>query len=109
MAVPRGVVSLAVAIGALRSELMHAVWAGRHRHRLHGGRRRAGISRNGGVRSGRVGVDIAILAAPGLPVLAPMSCARLNTGIPARIEDCVGLGFPIWDLRDVRQSAAAGE
>src|SRR6478609_4908217 len=39
-------------------------------------------------------VDIAVLSAPGLPVLLPLSCARVNTGIAARIEDCVALGFP---------------
>ena len=51
------------------------------------------------VRGGRGGVDIAVLSAPDLPVLAPMSCARVNTGIAARIEDCVALGFPTWNRR----------
>ena len=51
------------------------------------------------LRSGRSDVDIAVLSAPDLPVLAPMSCARVNTEIAARIEDCVALGFPTWNRR----------
>ena len=50
-------------------------------------------------RSGRADVDIAVLGVPDLPALPPLSCARVNTGIAARIEDCVALGFPKWNDR----------
>src|SRR6516164_4886062 len=49
------------------------------------------------LRSGRPDVDIAVLSAPGLPALPSMPCARVNTGIAARIENCVALGFPKWN------------
>ena len=47
-------------------------------------------------RSGRADVDIAVLRAPDLPAVKLLSGARVNTGIAARIEDCVALGFPTW-------------
>ncbi|HZE17562.1 MAG TPA: hypothetical protein VE197_18700 [Mycobacterium sp.] len=49
------------------------------------------------LRSGHGEVDIAVLSAPDLPVLPRLSCARVNTGIAARIKDCVALGFPTWN------------
>jgi tetratricopeptide (TPR) repeat protein len=50
--------------------------------------------------SGRADVDIAVLDVPGLGVLEPLSCARVNTGVAARVPDCVALGFPTWNDRD---------
>jgi hypothetical protein len=50
------------------------------------------------VRSGG-DVDIAVLAAPELGVLPPMACARVNTAIAAKLEDCLALGFPTWNSR----------
>jgi hypothetical protein len=53
------------------------------------------------LRGGLGGVDVAVLSAPGLPDpgLPRLSCAQVNTGIAARIEDCVALGFPTWNRR----------
>jgi tetratricopeptide (TPR) repeat protein len=51
-------------------------------------------------RSGRADVDIAVLNAPQLPAMQPLSCARVNTGIAKKIEDCVTLGFPTWNDRN---------
>lgn len=45
-------------------------------------------------------VDIAVLSVPALAALPPLACARVNTGIAARIEDCIALGFPTWSRRD---------
>ena len=39
MSVPKGAVPLAAAIGALRTELMHAVWAGQFPYQLNGEQR----------------------------------------------------------------------
>ncbi len=51
-------------------------------------------------RSGRADVDLAILRVADLPTLPMLSCARVNTGIAARIENCVALGFPKWNDRN---------
>lgn len=45
-------------------------------------------------------VDIAVLSVPALAALRPLACARVNTGIAARIDDCVALGFPTWSRRE---------
>src|SRR6476659_156739 len=36
----------------------------------------------------------------------PLSCARVNTGSAARIDDCVALGYPAWN--DVNERLADG-
>jgi hypothetical protein len=46
--VPRGVVPLSAAIGALRNELMHAVWAGQFPYEDHRGGARSCAGRGGG-------------------------------------------------------------
>jgi tetratricopeptide (TPR) repeat protein len=55
------------------------------------------------LRSGRSDVDIAVLSAPGLPALPWMPCARVNTRLAAKIEDCVALGFPKWKEKEVSE------
>ena len=52
------------------------------------------------MRSGTSDIDIAALAVRDLPALPPMACARVNTAIAARVEDCVALGFPTWNRRN---------
>lgn len=60
-------------------------------------------------RGGRADVDIAVLSAPDLPAVQPLSCARVNTWIAARIDGCVALGFPKWnDTTSKRRAQADG-
>ena len=57
-------------------------------------------------RSRRADVDLAVLDAVGLEPLPQLPCARINSGISARIEGCVALGFPSWsDIGDSRRRA----
>ena len=48
------------------------------------------------VRSGNADVDVAVLAAPGLPAVGPLMCAVVDREVPSEVRGCGALGFPVW-------------
>src|SRR5690349_2126866 len=48
------------------------------------------------VRSETSDADLAVLVAPGLPPLEPLSCALVARNVAGYLNQCVALGYPVW-------------
>ena len=51
------------------------------------------------MRSGNADVDVAVLAAPDLLAVGPLTCAVVNREMPNEVRDCCALGFAVWKDR----------